>query len=62
MNFIPSFDVTKRLIEISTAKGQIVATARYENLIMMMKLLLSGIDVTEERYLRQYPDVGHWVR
>jgi hypothetical protein len=62
VNFIPSFDVTKRLIEISTAKGQVVATARYENLIMMIKLLLSGIDVNEEWYLRQYPDVGKAIR
>jgi hypothetical protein len=62
VKFIPSFEVTKRLVDISTAKGQLMATARYENLIMMIKLLLSGIDVNEEWYLRQYPDVGLAIR
>jgi hypothetical protein len=62
VKYLASFEVTKRLIEISTAKGQLTATATYENLIMMIKLLLSGIDVDEEWYLRQYPDVGKAIR
>jgi hypothetical protein len=35
-----------------------MATARYEDLIVMIKLLLSGTDVNEDWYLRQYPDVA----
>jgi hypothetical protein len=62
MRYIPPFEVTKRLVEISTAKGQLMATATYEDLIMMIKLLLSGVDVNEEWYLRQYPDVGKAIR
>jgi len=42
---------------MSTANGQIKATVRHDDLILMIKLLLSGVDVDEEWYLRQYPDV-----
>jgi hypothetical protein len=58
VKYIPPFDVTRRLFEVSTEKGQLLATARYEDLVVMIKLLLSGTDVDEEWYLRQYPDVA----
>jgi hypothetical protein len=46
---------------MSTAKGQLVATASYENLIRMIKLLLSAIEVDEAWYIKQYPDVSEAI-
>jgi hypothetical protein len=62
VKYIPPFEVTKRLVEVSTAKGQLMATARYEDLIIMIKHLLSGTEVNEEWYLRQYPDVAKAIK
>jgi len=56
--YLPPFNVIKRLVEMSTSKGQLIATASYENLVMMIKLLLSSVDVDERWYLTQYPDVA----
>jgi len=61
VRYLPPFDVIKRSVEITTSRGQLIATASYENLITMIKLLLSGVDVDEEWYLRQYPDVAEAI-
>ncbi len=58
MPYLPPFDVIKRSVEMSTAKGQLIATASYENLLMMIKLLLSSVEVNEKWYLELYPDVA----
>ena len=58
MPYLPPFNVIKRLVEMSTSKGQLIATASYENLVMMIKLLLSAVEVNERWYLTQYPDVA----
>lgn len=62
MKYISPFEVTRRLVDVSTAKGQLMATTRYEDLIIMIKLLLSGTEVNEEWYLRQYPDVANAIK
>jgi hypothetical protein len=56
--YLPPFNVIKRLVEMSTSKGQLIATVSYENLVMMIKLLLSSVEVNERWYLTQYPDVA----
>lgn len=61
MQYLAPFDVVKRSFEISTAKGQLIATAPYETLISVIKLLLSGVNVNEEWYCAQYPDVAKAV-
>ena len=61
MKYLPPFDVIKRSIEISASKGQVTATASYENLLEMIKCLLSIVDVDEGWYLDQYPDVAQAI-
>jgi hypothetical protein len=61
VRYLPPFDVIKRSVEITTARGQLIATASYENLITLIKLLLSGVDVDEDWYLAQYPDVAEAI-
>ena len=58
VRYIPPFAVIKESVEISTSKGQLIATATYENLIRIIKLLVSGLEVDEDWYLLQYPDVA----
>jgi hypothetical protein len=62
MTYLPPFDVIKRSIEISTSRdGQVFATARYENLLDMIRSLLSVVNVDEKWYLTQYPDVAEAI-
>jgi hypothetical protein len=61
VRYIPPFEVIKRLMEISASKGQLIASASYENLIKLVKLLLSAVEVDEAWYLKQYPDVSEAI-
>ena len=57
MRYLPPFDVIKKPVAVSASKGQTIATASYEDLLGMIKLLLSVVDVDADWYLEQYPDV-----
>ena len=46
---------------MSSSKGELIAKATYENLIMMIQLLLSSIEVNNDWYLAQYPDVAEAI-
>src|SRR5271157_4530279 len=61
VKYLPPFEVIKRSVDLSTTKGQLVATASYENLIRMIKLLLSATDVDEGWYSALYPDVAEAI-
>ncbi|MEA2792338.1 MAG: hypothetical protein QOG73_4744 [Acetobacteraceae bacterium] len=62
MNYLPPFDVIKRSVEISTSRdGQVFATASYDNLLGLIRSLLSVVIVDEEWYLDQYPDVAEAI-
>jgi hypothetical protein len=58
---LPPFDVIKRSVEISTSRGQLIVTASYDNLVKMIMLLLAAVEVNEEWYLAQYPDVAEAI-
>jgi hypothetical protein len=57
VRYLPPFDVIKKPVAISASKGQTIATATYEDLLGMIKHLLSVVDVDADWYLQQYPDV-----
>jgi hypothetical protein len=61
VRYLAPFEVIKKLVEISTSGGQLVAAATYEDLIKMIRLLLSAVEVDEEWYLFQYPDVAEAI-
>jgi hypothetical protein len=58
VKYIPPFEVIKGLVSISTSKGELMATSTYENLIRIIKLLLTGVEIDEAWYLARYPDVS----
>ena len=61
MKYLPPFDEIKHPVEISAAKGQVTATMSYEKMLEMIRHLLSLVDVDEDWYLAQYPDVAEAI-
>jgi hypothetical protein len=59
--YIPPFEVIKRQLEISPDGGRLVVTATYDDLIKIIQLLMSTLDVDEAWYLAQYGDVADAV-
>lgn len=62
MKYLPPFDLIRRLVEISTVRGELRVNVSYDDLINILRLLIAGIVVNEEWYLEEYPDIGQAVK
>ena len=62
MKYIPPFDLLRRSVEISTVRGELRVSLSYDDFIKLIRLMISGIEVDESWYRRQYEDIGHAVR
>jgi len=62
MNFLPPFEEIKGFVTFSTVKGELTVGASYTQFTVLIRTLLQGIEVDEEWYLRQYPDVAEAIR
>jgi hypothetical protein len=61
LKYLPPFEVIKQLVELTSSRGQLIARASYDDLIKIIKLLLSATDVDEKWYLSKYPDVAEAI-
>jgi hypothetical protein len=61
VRYLPPFEVIKRPVEISSSQGQVTATVSYEDLLGLIKHLLSTVEVDENWYVAQYPDVAQAI-
>jgi hypothetical protein len=62
VNYLLPFDVIKRSIQISTVKGHLTITMSHDNFANMIKSLISIVDVDEDWYLEQYPDISQAIK
>lgn len=62
MKYLPPFDLIRRLVEISTVRGELRVSLSYDDLIRIIRLLISGIHVDEEWYLQEYGDIAQAIR
>jgi len=62
VNYLPPFDLIRRSVEVSTVRGELRVSAAYDDFIKIIRLLISGINVDEEWYLKQYEDIARAVR
>ena len=62
MKYLPPFDLIRRSVEITTVKGELRINVSYDNFINILRLLISGIQVDEEWYLSEYPDIAQAVK
>jgi hypothetical protein len=56
--YIAPFDKVTGLLTLTTIKGQLTASASYDEFQTMIRTLLLGIEVDEDWYRREYPDVA----
>lgn len=62
MKYLPPFDLIRRSVEISTVKGELRVSLSYDDFVKIIRLMISGIDVDEEWYLREYEDIAQALR
>ena len=62
MNFLPPFEEIKGFVTFAAMKGELTISASYSQFTVLIRTLLQGIEIDEEWYLRQYPDVAEAIR
>ena len=62
MNYFPPFEVIRRSVDIQAVRGDLRVNMSYEDFVELLKLMIRGIEVDEEWYVRAYDDIGQAIR
>jgi hypothetical protein len=62
LNYLPPFDLLRRAVEITTVRGELRVSLSYDDFIKIIRLMISGIKVDEEWYLKEYEDIARAIR
>jgi hypothetical protein len=62
LRYVPPFDLIRRSVEISTVRGELRVNMSYEDFIKIIKMMIAGVEISEEWYTRTYEDIGKAIR
>lgn len=62
MKYLPPFESIRRVIEITTIRGDLRVNVSYEDFIAIQRQMIRGTDVAEAWRARTYEDIGHVVK
>jgi hypothetical protein len=62
VKYLPPFDLIRRSVEISTVRGELRVSLSYDDFVAVLRLMISGIQINEEWYLTEYPDIAEAIR
>lgn len=58
MRYLPPFEVIKGMLNLTSTRGRTRVDMTYEDLQVMIRTLLTVVEVDETFYLSRYPDVA----
>jgi hypothetical protein len=61
VKYLPPFDLIRRMVEVSTVRGELRVSLSYDDFIKIMRMMISGVEVDEAWYLREHEDIAHAV-
>jgi hypothetical protein len=61
VKYLPPFDLIRRMVEVSTVRGELRVSLSYDDFIKIMRMMVSGVEVDEAWYLREHEDIAHAV-
>ena len=61
MHYIAPFETVRSVLTISKSREEETVTKPYEHFLGALRLLLAGIDVDEDWYLAQNPDIAEAI-
>lgn len=56
--YVVPFDLVRKFFHIRRIDGELHASARYADFLKCMELIISGVQVNEQWYLEQNPDIA----
>ena len=61
MKYLPPFDLIRRMVEVSTVRGELRVSLSYDDFVKILRLMISGIEVNEEWYLKEHQDIAQAI-
>ena len=61
MKYLPPFDLIRRMVEVSTVRGELRVSLSYDDFIKILRMMISGIEVDEGWYLKEHEDIARAV-
>ena len=61
MKYLPPFELIKRMVEVSTVRGELRVSLSYDDFIRVLRLMISGIEVSQDWYLKEYQDIAQAI-
>ncbi len=62
MDYIPPFEIVRGRLTLTNLRGKLMVSSSYDEIVEMIKLLLTNINVDEAWYLRQNPDIAEAIK
>ncbi len=62
MSYIPAFKTIKQRLSIITVNGQQKVNNSFDGILAVFRELLKGVEVDEDWYLKEYPDVAAAIK
>ena len=61
MKYLPPFDLIRRMVEVSTVRGELRVSLSYDDFIAILRMMISGIVVDEAWYLKEHEDIARAI-
>jgi hypothetical protein len=61
VKYLPPFDLIRRMVEVSTVRGELRVSLSYDDFIKIMRMMISGIEVDERWYLQEHEDIAQAI-
>ena len=61
MKYLPPFDLIRRMVEVSTVRGELRVSLSYDDFIKILRMMIAGIEVNEGWYLKAHEDIARAI-
>jgi hypothetical protein len=61
MMYLPPFDLMRRMVEVSTVRGELRVSLSYDDFVKILRMMISGIEIDDKWYLATHEDIARAV-
>jgi hypothetical protein len=61
VKYLPPFDLIRRMVEVSTVRGELRVSLSYDDFIKILRMMISGMVVDEDWYRQEHEDIAQAI-
>jgi hypothetical protein len=61
VNYIPPFDLIRRMVEVHSVKGELRVSLSYDDFVAILRMMIAGVELDAAWYLRENADIARAV-